>query len=366
MAVVKGQSPISGGLSKGSLALLNEETRAKYGDDGLLLDGTIDNSPLEYIYKDETVILKPLVQQEEQPQMVTMSVDELNELLDKKLEQKLANRQEKTPEKPSRQVMSIQNEVFDDIPELRDWEVRERIYVLSDDSKPLSFNLPTRNKGGSPLLYINRETSESHALFLSLEQSSFFKDKHKGDSKVHHLHMKDGMLSTTADDIKIQKFLEIHPQNAKNAKDGIGLFKEYNPSEEANKVLAKEDLLFDAQKLAREISFPKQKAVARLMCEDFKDNWSPAELKQSLFAKVKGSPEKFIKLANDHKLELKDIAKTAVDRGLLKWKEGRFYNESGDVLVEVPKNHDEYDSIAEFFLTSKGKLTCEYLKNALY
>jgi len=38
--VEKGVNPMSRGLSKGSLALLDQETRPKYQDNGLLLDGT--------------------------------------------------------------------------------------------------------------------------------------------------------------------------------------------------------------------------------------------------------------------------------------------------------------------------------------
>jgi len=163
-------------------------------------------------------------------EMISMSASELDAYLDRKLEEKLKNSQSAKKEVESPAVAQIRNELFDDIPELRDFKVKERIYVLCDGTKPVSRGIPSRHKEASPLQYVNKDTQEVYALFYSLTQTSFFKEKHKGDSKVEHIHMKDGMLKTYESDIKLQKFLRIHPGNEAM---GGNLFKEYNPSKEA-------------------------------------------------------------------------------------------------------------------------------------
>jgi len=306
----------------------------------------------------ETVI--PEVKVTETP-MITMSIDELNALIDSKLNAA------KTPEVKQERVVSkeektIRNHMSDDIPELRDFPVRERIYVLCDGSKPEAREIKSRHKPGSPLQYFNRETNESHALFFSMTQASFYKTEHKGDSKVDHIFMKDGMLTTYPEDVKLQSFLEIHPDNEKN---GGSLFMEYLPGKEAENDLESEDLLFAAQKLARELSFIRQDAVARLLCKNYKESWEPAEMKLALFNEVKRSAKEFMKLANDPRLEIKGIARTAVQRGFIEYKGYKFWNDQGEVIVDVPRNSNEYEVLADYFLSNQGRNYYEYLVNSI-
>jgi len=296
----------------------------------------------------------------EEPKIV-MTPSEIEALLEKKLEEKLQNTSKPEPVQ-EKVITQIKNTNTDDIPELRNFVPKERIYVLTNGTKPISHGLQTRHKPGSPLQYINPETQEVHALFYSLTETSFFKDKHKGDARVEHVHFKDGMLKTYEQDIKLQKFLAIHPGN--KAMGGT-LFEEYNPSKEAETTLEQEELLFKAMEVSRSISFVKLDAVARLLCSDYKETWEPAEVKKAVYLEVKKQPTNFLKLANDPVLEMKGIAKTAVDRGLITYKNYRFLNDKGEVICEVSRNQDEYDAICEYFLTGNGRTTYEFLRNAI-
>lgn len=297
---------------------------------------------------------------------ITMSVSQLESLLDKKLEEKLKSLQDSKPKAEKLQdspaVTQIKNELFDDLPELRNFKLKERIYVLCDGTKPLSFGIPTRHKDSSPLQYINKETNETFALFYSLTQSSFFKEKHKGDSKVEHITMKDGMLKTYETDIKLQKFLAINPHNKAN---GGSIFEEYNPSAEAEITIDSFELETKARNLAIDLPYIKQDAIARLLCADYKETWTVAEVKKALFLEVAKAPTQFIKLANDQTLEMKGIAKTAVHRGILIYKNYKWSNEKGDVLCEVARNQDEFDAIAEFFMTGEGRTTYDFVRNSI-
>lgn len=294
--------------------------------------------------------------------MITLTIDELKAMVAAEVAVATKTTQapvQKTFEKEER---TIKNLLTDDIPELRDFKAKERIYVLVDGSKPEAREIKSRHKQGSPLQYHNKETNEVHALFYSMTQASFFKDRHLGDSKVDHIFMKEGMLKTYESDVKLQKFLAIHPDNIAM---GGGLFKEYNPNEEAETSLDDIDVKFEAEKLAREISFLKQDAVARLLCKNYKETWSPAEMKLSLFQEAGKQPKEFMKLANDPRLEVKGIAKTAAQRGFIEYRNYKFYNDQGEIFCEVARNQNEWEAIADYFLSGLGKGTYEYLRNAI-
>jgi hypothetical protein len=180
--------------------------------------------------------------------------------------------------------------------------------------------------------------------------------------RVSPIEFKDGMLRTTKNDIPLQKFLAIHPDNKAN---GGSIFEEYDPAKEATAEIEKEDKLFEAQTMVRSLSFTKQDAIARIMCSDYKEEWVSAELKRSLYSAVAKNPEKFLKLANNPSLEAKGIAKTAQYRGIISYSNYKWYTEQKEVIVEVSRNEDELDAIAAYLLSGKGISFYEFLKNAI-
>lgn len=258
--------------------------------------------------------------------------------------------------------LSAKEENFDNIPGLEEFEVKDRMYVLCNNFKPLSRGIRNRSKPNSSLTYLNPATKQTHSLRFSVNQTSFFEDKQKGDVVVSPIEVKNGMLKTNKNEIPLQKFLAIHPDNKAN---GGNVFEEYDPAKEASMEVAAEDKLFEAQSLVRSISPLKQDAVARLMCSDYDENWVPAELKRSLYSAVAKSPTKFLQLANQPSLEVKGVAKTAAYRGVISYSNYKWFNENKEVLVEVSRNQDEYDAIAEYLMSGKGISFYEYLKQAI-
>lgn len=291
---------------------------------------------------------------------ITMTPSEIQEMIRQEVEKlKPVNTPTPTIERVATQV---RNENFDEVPQLRNFVPKERIYVLVNGTKPISHGLQTRHKSGSALQYINPETNETHALFLSYTETSFFKDKHKGDAKVEHVHFKDGMLKTYEHDIKLQKFLEIHPHNVKN---GGSIFEEYDPAKSATVKVTDFEVELEAMNLANSLSALKKDAIAGLLCSDYSPMWSPAELKQAIFVEAKKQPTNFVKLANDPALEMKGVAKTALRRGIITYKNYKFYNDKGEVIIEVGRNQDEMDAIVEFFATGVGRTTYDFLRNSV-
>ena len=313
----------------------------------------------------EQVVWEVEKEEEKEP---TIPLSQVSDLVAKEVAKALANLPNQQPEKAVEapkeiyKSLSTKEENFDNIPGLEDFEVKDRIYVLCNDFKPLSRGIRNRSKPNSPLTYLNPVTKNTHPLRFSVNQTSFFEDKQKGDVVVSPIEVKNGMLKTRKTEIPLQKFLAIHPDNNAN---GGSVFEEYDPAKEANVEIEKEDKLFEAQTLVRSISPLKQDAVARLMCSDYDEKWVPAELKRSLYSAVAKSPEKFLKLANQPSLEVKGVAKTAAYRGIISYSNYKWLNENKEVLAEVSRNQDEYDAIAEYLMSGKGMAFYEYLKQAI-
>ncbi len=316
----------------------------------------------------EEVVEKPMQEVVEEKER-SIPLSQVESMLDKMLEQRLANLPKQEIEKPAEVVketykpLSAKEENFDDIPGLEDFEVKDRLYVLCNNQKPPSRGIRNRSKAPlSPLTYLNPQTKQTFALRYSVNQVSFFMEKQKGDVVVTPIEFKNGMLKTNKNEIPLQKFLAIHPDNKAN---GGSIFEEYDPAKEASIEIEKEDRLFEAQQLVRSISPLKQDAVARLMCSDYKEEWVPAELKRSLYSAVAKSPAAFLKLANQPSLEVKGVAKTALYRGIISYSNYKWLNDNKEVLVEVSRNQDEYDAIAEYLMSGKGMAFYEYLKQAI-
>lgn len=323
--------------------------------------GGSNSAPKKDNDKSQTTTSEVIEENKEEP--IAILPSELKELIRQELEN--AKKSEPAPAQTQpieRVALQIKNENIDDIPQLSNFASKERMYVLVNGVKPISFNLQTRHKQGSPLQYIHPDTKETHALFLSYTETSFFKDKHKSDAKVEQVRFKDGMLKTYESDVKLQKFLEIHPGNVKN---GGSIFEEYDPAKEATAKVTDFEIELEAMNLANSLSQLKRDSIASILCSDYLETWTPAELKQAVFVQAKKQPKNFVKLANDPTLEMKGVAKTALRRSLIVYKNYRFYDASGDVIVEVGKNQDHLDALVEYFMSGTGRTTYDYLKNAV-
>lgn len=250
-----------------------------------------------------------------------------------------------------------------DIPELEDFEVKDRIYVLSNGSKPISFSIRHQHNEHSPLNYTNKASQKVHALRYATNQPSFFTDAQStepGSVSVAHITFWDGMLKVPASNITLQKFLAIHPDNG-DAK----VFKEFDPKERAKKMIEVEDLEFEAKKLARECGDVVNRSIASLVCMGYTNDWDMGDVRAEVYEYLKKEPKKYIDLANNPMIKVKGIARTGVLRGFLEYRNFRWYNEKNEVILEVQRGQDEYDAIAIWLGTGEGRSFYEYLLHSI-
>ncbi|MBP9794062.1 MAG: hypothetical protein KBC56_08690 [Flavobacterium sp.] len=353
----KGVNPKTGGLSNASLEALDAETRAKYGIDGKLLDGTIDNSPLEMIYGDNSQ------QKGNEPQKEAMiPMSEVKKMMDEMKEnilQSIPKQSEPATEPAQKPQSQAKIDVLDELPGFEDFEIKDRTFILKDLSTPITYGLKTRHKKGSPLEYFNPVTKVQHALMYTTSHPSLFKDKQGDrDMVVSHEKFKDGKLFVPASNVKLQKFIFIHPEYDK-------IFVEFDPAAESRKRMENEDLEFKAMSLARQISTSTLESVTRVMVKNFNEKWTPEERKDQGFQVARTSPRKFIQYAENPKIEAIGIGRKAQQRGYIVYADFRWKDEEGKVLMEVSRNEDEYSKLAEYFNSNEGRQLFDYLKHKI-
>ena len=296
---------------------------------------------------------------------ITITVSELEALLDKKLNEKIKDIQPESEVKKPKDKYAIFEDKssvnIDDIPELENFEVRDRYYSIMDDSIPSSYYIANRHTKNQKLQYYNKKTNTTSALRYSTNQKSILvenQSKEEGSVILGYIVMENGMLFVPKENPTLQKFLAIHPHlNLK--------FREINHAEEAKKELADIDLGFKAQKLVRDLDFAGIDAIARLVCLEYNENWDSATVKKEVFSKIASDPQKFINYAEDKTLALKGIAKTANSRGYISYNNYRFKDEKGVVFLEVSRNENEWEAIADYLISNEGNQLREYLEDKI-
>lgn len=340
----------------------------KFGFQKKVVDVVTETPKAENIEVKESEIVTEEVQKNEDPQTptVTLTIDELNALMDKKIQEakeSFASEQPKVEEKKKEEFVTLTN--TDDIPELDGFEYKNRRYEAVLYPKCIAQGIRTRSKKGSdPLQYIHPVTKQVYSLRLCSNQPSFFEEKQSkepGSANIRRVNIIDGVLFVPASDIMLQKFLHIHPDK------GI-VFRELDEVANAIEKTEKLDLSFKAENLVRALEFSAQDALARIICPSYKDGADSAIIKNDLFVTVRNhaNPALVIKYAEDENLLVKGLAKTAVSRGYLRYADYRFIDDNNVVVLEVGRNQDEWNAIAEYLQTNAGNKLREELNSKLY
>lgn len=370
MALLKGVNSRSGGLSKSSLELLKEidpKIRLRYRDDGLLVNGNVDNSVLSIIYPDsvneievkdqQTISSETHAKAEHDSEMLQVSKKDLRELVDNMVQERLDS-QPKTTLEPSTaqqtQSFDVQGSI-DIIKALEPWDYKNREYTLITGEKPVSHGIRNRHKKLSPLQWTDPDTHEVHSLRYASNQPSIFTDRQKGEVIVSHILMKGGVLRVPKENVTLQKFLAIHPDKDK-------VWKEKDVKADAQKQLKVLELIEDARSLYKSTDFLTLDSIARLMCSDYREDWESAEVRIALLGIIPSNAQKFINLTNDPNLKYKGIGRRSVQTGLITYDNYKFSDMMGKIILEVPRNEDEYEALASYLKSSEGRAFFDYLK----
>ena len=236
-------------------------------------------------------------------------------------------------------------------------------YRLKREVAPLCFMLASNHNKRSALLYFDEETGTNRPLRYARNQKSPFEDEQDGNAILEPVVFEDGFLLVDRSNQVLQEFLSYHPGNGM-------IFEEIDNKKDAAEELEVEELILDAQLLARDLDIQMLETVSRVLMGSNADKLSTAELKRDILVFSRNYPEDFINILNDPALQMYDDVVQFFGASIIIMK-----NQNRDVyfnltknktkMLTVPYGEDPKDIVSSYLQTDEGVETYKLLKNSL-
>ena len=96
-------------------------------------------------------------------------------------------------------------EVTERLKPQNEWEIRDRVYFLRGQHKPLSYMIKAAN-----IYYFDEEKGYERELKYCENQQTCFVDEMQGDQRLAHVIFRDGMLVVDQHKTVLQKLLSLY------------------------------------------------------------------------------------------------------------------------------------------------------------
>ena len=250
------------------------------------------------------------------------------------------------------EVMEAVNDFMEvDVPRERlkpsnEWEVKDRVYYLKGNKKPLSRSIKAAN-----IYYFDEEKGYERELKYCQNQRTPFVDEMKGDQRLEHIVFRSGSLFVEKEKTVLQKLLSLyHPH-----KDNI--YEEFKPSVIAGEEIDVLELQVDALIAARSIDIDMAEAIMRVEKGSGVSNLSSKELRRDLLVFARNNPKLFLELADDENVMLRNFGIKAVEGGVLRLSSDQrnfIWGSNGRKLMTIPFDEHPYTALAHWFKTDEG------------
>ena len=226
------------------------------------------------------------------------------------------------------------------------WEIKDRVYLLRGNHKPLSKMIKSAN-----IYWFDEEKGYERELKYCENQRTTFVDEMQGDQRLSHIIFRNGMLPVPKEKTVLQKFLSLyHP-----GKDIV--YSEWQPSVEAKNEIDLLELEIEALNAARELDIDMAEAVMRVEIGSKVSEMSSKELKRDLLLYAKRNPELFLELVSDDNVQLRNFGIKATELGILKLSSDQrtfLWGSNDRKLMNVPFDEHPYSALAAWFKTDEG------------
>jgi len=236
-------------------------------------------------------------------------------------------------------------------------------YKLKGDVAPLCFMLSSNHNKRTSLLYYDEEKGINRPLRYAKNQKSPFQDEQDGNAILEPVVFEDGFLNVDRSNQILQKFLHYHPGNGM-------IFEEIDHKKDAAEQIEKDDLVLDAQILARGLDISMLETVSRVLMGSESDKLSTQELKRDIMVFARNQPQEFIDVLNDPALQMYDDVVQFFGTHLLSLRnKGRdvYFNltKNKTKILTVPFGEDPTDIMASYFQTDEGVETYKMLNGLM-
>ena len=227
-----------------------------------------------------------------------------------------------------------------------EWEVKDRLYKLKGDKKPLS-----RSIKATDIYYFDNEKGYERELKYCQNQRTSFVDEMKGEQRLEHIVFRSGNLFVPKEQTVLQKLLSLyHPH-----RDSI--YEEFKPAAIAAEEIDILDMQVDALVAARNIDIDMAEAIMRVEKGSEVSNLSSKELKRDLLVFARNNPKLFLELADDENVMLRNFGIRAVESGILRLSSDQrnfLWGSNGRKVMTIPFDEHPYTALAHWFKTDEG------------
>jgi hypothetical protein len=231
------------------------------------------------------------------------------------------------------------------------WEIRDRLYTLKNNKKPLVFSIPSVHSAKRPLLWFDEEKGYQRELRYATNQKSPFVDEQQGTATIGRILIRDGALRVPKEQQNLQKLLSLyHPYKDE-------LYEEYNPEKEAIGQTDWIEAELEAMNTAKAMSLEEAEAVLRVEFGSEVNDRTSSELKRDILVFAKRNPILFLELAEDENVLLRNFGIKATEARIIKLSPDQrtfTYGDGNRKLMTVPFDEHPYSALASFFKTDEG------------
>ena len=226
------------------------------------------------------------------------------------------------------------------------WEIKDRVYFLKSNKKPISKLLK-----GSGIHWFDEKAGYERELKYTSNQRTPFVDEMVGDQRLEHIIFRNGSLAVPKNKTVLQKMLSLyHPM--RNI-----LYAEHKPQAIAANQVETIELEIEALNAAINMEIDMAEAIMRVEIGSKVSEMSSKELKRDLLLYAKKSPNLFLELVNDENVVLRNFGIRATEMGILKLSSDQrtfSWGSNDRKLMTVPFDEHPYSALAAWFKTDEG------------
>jgi|TARA_R110000744_G_scaffold246394_2_gene362892 hypothetical protein len=232
----------------------------------------------------------------------------------------------------------------------KDWEYKDRVYVLAGNHSPVTYTIQTRHTPRKPLLWFDEGLKINRELRLATNQKSLFADEQNGYSTLTHIIFQDGVLHVPRTEVTMQKMLSIYHPLRNN------LWVEVDGNKDAEDEIDTLEFELTALNLVKTLDIEHLEAIMRTELGSAVSSMSSRELKRDAYRFAKSQPALFIEISEDEDIKLRNLANRAVEQGIILLTDDNtvFKFANGKKIMTVPFDQHPYSALSQYFKTDDG------------
>jgi hypothetical protein len=243
----------------------------------------------------------------------------------------------------------------------KDWEFKDRVYILAGNHSPVTYTIQTKHTPRKPLLWFDEGLKINRELRLATNQKSLFADEQNGYSTLTHVIFQDGVLNVPRTEVTMQKMLSLyHPLKG-------NLWIEADAAKDAEDEIDLLEFEMEALNLVQTLDIEHLEAIMRTELGSTVSTMSSRELKRDAYRFAKSQPALFIEISEDEDIKLRNLANRAVEQGIILLTDDNtvFKFANGKKILTVPFEQHPYAALSQYFKTDDGVMLMKSLTKKL-